>query len=70
MIPYGDLFQGIQPPTDKPRAVDTNPHAVGLGIKVTPTAAKKKKSAAIAKKILPMVHSLKCNHAGIRRMAE
>lgn len=56
---YGDFLQGIHPPTARPSASATNPHAVGLGMKVAPTAAMKKNRAAMPKKILPMMRSLK-----------
>lgn len=55
---YAVFVQGAQPPTARPIAIETRPHAVGFGMTVTLTAAKKKNSAAIPKKILPMVSPL------------
>lgn len=59
MSPYAPLGQGTQPPIASPSAVEKSPQAVGFGMKFAPTPAKKKSSAAIAKKILPMTFPLK-----------
>lgn len=63
---YAAFLQGVHSPTARPSARDTNPHAVGFGMKVAPTAAKKKKKAEMPKKILPTFDSLKRSGASIR----
>lgn len=52
------FLQGIHPPTAMPNDMETSPQAVGLGMKFALTAARKKNSTAIPKKILPTVNSL------------
>lgn len=51
---HAEGFQGVQLPIAMPRASEKSPHAVGFGMMFAPMIAKKKSSAAMAKKIRPI----------------